>query len=350
MTSPRILVICGSMAFATILSVNIFFVTKEHNRELEIQSSRRLAEEISSIEGKAFEQWDTSANPIPCVKEDSPDTQGLFYIKVPKTSSSTLAKITTRIAARQMKRQGGQSGELCKIYDPMIHHNAYQLQCAKRNKSKSFLWTIIRHPSDRAISHFGMRVNFGQLKPTTEVFVESLGEKQIFDANVEMKFLSPFVKPSAIEESDYENVVQDILNEYNFIGTYERLYESLVVLTMLLDIDVTDVLFDYLPSKISRCGSLQKPSWVTPGMEDFLKAPFWQKREKGDYMLYDAIDKSLDLTIEKLGRENVQNKLEQYLKLLDIGTATGQTLMKNTGCGVPGLHPNQRRVISALCV
>ena len=186
-----------------------------------------------------------------------------------------------------------------------------------------------------------MRVKFGQVQPTTEKFTTLLGEKEIFDANCEMKFLSPFQDPETIKEGDYETIIRDILNEYNFIGTYERLYESLVVLSMLLDTDVSDVLFDFLPSKITRCGSLEKPDWVTEGMDQFLDSSFWRTREKGDYMLYDAIDKSLDLTIEQLGKENVEKKLEQYLKLLDIGTGTAQNILNKNGCGVPGLHPKQ---------
>lgn len=341
MTPQRQLVAGCVLAVVTILSVNFLFISKEHQHRLEADMSRRLTADITSIQGRPFEQWDISENPRPCVPENSPDTQGFFYIKVPKTSSSTLGKITTRIAGRIAKRQGKKEGEICKIYDPLRHHKAYELDCGKRDKSKSFLWSIVRHPSDRAISHFGMRVKFGQVNPTTEKFTQLLGEKEIFDANVEMKFLSPFVNPEGLNNENYESVVHDILTEYNFIGTYERLYESLVVLSMLLNIDVSDVLFDFQFSKITRCGSLKKPDWVTPGMDNLLDSPSWRNREKGDYMLYDAIDKSLDMTIEKLGRENVERKLEQYLKLLDIGTGTAQNILNKNGCGVPGLHPKQ---------
>ena len=40
----------------------------------------------------------------------------------------------------------------------------------------------------------------------------------------------------------------------------------------------------------------------------------------GDFLLYNAVNQSLDLTIEKLGRDNVDKKLQEYKKLLDIGT------------------------------
>lgn len=301
-----------------------------------VNNSRRLQEALVTPP-KAFDKWDRSISQFPCVPANSPDTEGFFYVKVPKTSSSTLGKITSRIAGREAKRR---RTEICKIYEPTVHHKAFELSVSKRDKSRSFLWSVIRHPSDRAVSHFGMRVKFGQMQPTDKKFIEIL-DKGVFDDNVQLRFLSPVIDPTKVVPDEFPFVVSDILNEYNFIGTYERLYESLVVLSMLADIDMTDVLFDFLPSKHTRCGSLQKPDWLTSGMEEYLNSESWRNREKGDYMLYDTIDKSLDMTIEKLGKKNVEEKLEKYLKLLDLGTGVAQKSLGRTGCGIPGLHPQQ---------
>ena len=126
MTSPRHLAISSLFAVLTILTLNILFLSNEHKRTLELNLNRKLTSEITSIPGQAFAPWDKSSTEFPCVPEDSPDTQGIFYVKVPKTSSSTLGKITTRIAGRIAKRQG-MDGEICKIYDPMVHHKVSSL-------------------------------------------------------------------------------------------------------------------------------------------------------------------------------------------------------------------------------
>ena len=185
-----------------------------------------------------------------------------------------------------------------------------------------------------------MRVKFGQMKPTDQAFKQLIST--VFDSNVELKFLSPFVDAGQIKEDAYPTIVQDILNEFNFIGIYERLHESLVVLSMILDIDITDVLFDFLPSTLSRCNNhREKPVWFTEGMESYLNSSIWRQREKGDYMFYDAVNESLDKTIDKLGRKNVENKLKVYNKILHIGTAAAFEILNRKGCGVPGLHWRQ---------
>merc|ERR1712157_591511 len=111
-----------------------------------------------------------------------------------------------------------------------------------------------------------------------EAFMNDLENNRGFVPNVQLGYL-------AVQENDvnnpesYPQVVQNILNEYNFIGTYERLYESLVVLSMIIGVDVSDVLFDYLPKTLSRCGSLEEPDWLTDGMKQFLESDRWRLRE-----------------------------------------------------------------------
>merc|ERR1712157_394111 len=69
--------------------------------------------------------------------------------------------------------------------------------------------------------------------------------------------------------------------------------------SMLIGVQPTDVLYDFIPSTYNRC---------------------------------------LDLTIEKLGKNNVQKKLDEYLKLLYIGTSFARDGRNKTGCGIMNLH------------
>merc|ERR1719410_2553805 len=64
-----------------------------------------LIKKEAKVISHSFEPWDRTKFPFPCVAEDSPETQGIFYVKVPKTSSTTLSKITIRIVGREAKRQ-----------------------------------------------------------------------------------------------------------------------------------------------------------------------------------------------------------------------------------------------------
>lgn len=299
--------------------------------------------------GRAFTPWDRSAGPFPCIIEDNnkqaeenkKSNEGIIYIKVPKTSSSTLARITTRIAAREARRAGYSNTTICKLaLDPMVHHKASELQLMQRDKMKSFLWTVIRDPSSRAVSHFGMRVRMGEVELSAESFMKDLETNRGFVPNVQLGYLA--LNENDVyksNKSNYPQVVAQIMNQYNFIGTYERLYESLVVLSMIIGADVNDVLFDYLPTTLSRCGSLEQPDWLTAEMQEFLKSDRWRQRELGDFTLYDAVNRSLDLTIEHLGRKNFEETMARFNKLLSIGTEVGKKLYgKDDGCGIPKLH------------
>ena len=64
--------------------------------------------------------------------------------------------------------------------------------------------------------------------------------------------------------------------------------------------------------------------------------------ENGDFALHDAVNRSLDLTIEKLGREKVQAKLDEYLKLIYVGTTVSYNVRNKPGCGIPSLHEKQQ--------
>merc|ERR1719410_1179087 len=281
----------------------------------------------------AFESWDQEKIPFPCVPESNSDNaKGIFYIKVPKASSSTLAHVTKRFAAKEARRQGFEEGSFCKTHDPMVHNSAFKLNCANRDKEKSFLWTVIRHPNDRAISHYGMKVSFKEIDTSDDQFVNMLRTNGAFTSDVQLKMLN--LKNSKNLKFEHTETIQKVLDEYNFIGIYERLHESLVVLQMLTDFHINDVLFSYKPLKNARCGSTEKPDWLSPNKESYLASEEWKVKNEGDFMLYDAVNKALDMTIEMLGPDKVQKKLQQYNHLLGIGTKLSSEQRGKQGCGV----------------
>ena len=76
----------------------------------------------------------------------------------------------------------------------------------------------------------------------------------------------------AIKDEEIAYHVQDILDEYDFVGIHERLHESLVAMSMLTGMNINDVIFNYRPIKNARCGSLEEPSWLNDGMRFYLKS------------------------------------------------------------------------------
>lgn len=308
----------------------------------ENRSIRRRLQVKNGVTPKAFEPWNREKNPFPCVSEDSPDTQGIFYIKVPKTSSSTMGHITQRIAGREARmRQQNLKLKVCKTYDPEVHNKASELNIGGRNKEKSFAWSVIRHPADRVISHHGMKVSHGKSNTREGTFIQAM-RSNTYGPNIELRFLAMKAIPDKLSDDEVNYYVQSVIDEYNFIGIYERLYESLVVLSMLIGVEPTDVLFDFLPSTNSRCGELTRPDWVTDRIDRFLSQGEWYEREKGDFALYDAINRSLDLTIERLGKDKVQAKLDEFLKLIYVGTSFVNNVRNKAGCGIPNLHEKQQ--------
>jgi len=338
-------VICVSiLAIVVSLSSVIYTIDRltgsatSTTRSLKIDNSRvfRNEEEImKQLNIKPYEIWDRSKQPFPCVPEDGPKNQGIFYIKVPKTSSSTLAHVTSRMAAKESERQGFPTDKMCKTHDPMIHASASDLNCGKRDKKKSFLWTVIRHPNDRAVSHYGMRLSFGQVIRNQKLFRENLLDNNSFKSNTQIAFMSTKkLKDYAILDEEVAIYVQDILDEYNFVGIYERLHESLVVMSMLNGMNINDVIFNYRPIKNARCGSLEEPTWLNDGMRTYLKSAEWARKQKGDFIMYNALNKKLDITIDELGPEKVKQKLADFEKLLYLGTDLSSRIRKKTGCGV----------------
>jgi hypothetical protein len=112
-----------------------------------------------------------------------------------------------------------------------------------------------------------------------------------------------------------------IFDAYNFVAVIERWDESMVVLKMLLDLEMEDIIS--FPSKSSggwsrdwqkgeACFHIPKQYTSAP-VQDYLGSNYTV--ENGDYLLYSTAERSLDLTIEALGRQQVEADLLTYRSL-----------------------------------
>lgn len=223
------------------------------------------------------------------------------------------------------------------------HGTATQLEYDQRDKTKSFLFSLIRDPTARTVSQFfHFEVTVGQTEPTDEAFIRYLkhpgmSTNYIRDLMTDSNLVPPVQRVlrqsnethDAIVtfpyEGNYTSIVQKILDEYDLIMVSERLDESLVVLKLLLGLTFDEIMylkparaagsFSNGPPKDRPCIYLI-PSFITPGVETFLETdPVWHQHKEGDELLYLAAVKSLERTIDSLGRQKVQDQVQTFHEL-----------------------------------
>jgi len=276
--------------------------------------------------------------------------QGIYYNKVPKSASSTLASINRRIALHWGYRLHGDPSK--EIILASHHEEAEAVACShnqahvlgagyyygSRVWDKSFLWASVRHPASRALSRvFFLMVSQRKRPAEDDLIISNLQTNNNPQAGTNTKGKGGFTLQymtmnRTMEEFRYwekshstvvkrpdelEQMVKRVIDQYDFIAVTERLDESLVALKMLLGLRLGDIL--YTSAKVAgayyhdgkRCIEM-KPTVKTPKIKEFLESDTWEARSYGDYLLYEAANLSLDMTIDKLGRDQVQETLKQY--------------------------------------
>lgn len=319
---------------------------------------------------KIYKKW---TEPFPCVPVDpqwksvqyqrSPATEGLLYVREMKTGSSTLAGVLLGIAHRKAKSIL-KSDIPCKMR--VDHSPARHMGYAHRDKKRSFLISLLRDPTKRAMSQFfHFQVGDNNVPPTDERFQRYLVNSAERMSNYYVRDLSMTTIEESLDDMDnYDEFVQTIINEYDFIGITERMDESLIVLKLLLDLDFGDILYMSAknagsftvagggPKKNARCIYIV-PSFTTPGMKEFFASDFWKDYIAADLALYKAANASLDKTIDSLGRHQVQEELAVFQRIKEqaqakcmsrtiyrcdatgryVGAKNASCLLWDVGCG-----------------
>eukprot|EP00984_Skeletonema_dohrnii_P026169 scaffold15472_cov138-Skeletonema_dohrnii-CCMP3373.AAC.2 len=274
---------------------------------------------------RAFPIWidsrravDSNSRPYGwCVSEDlasnDESPKGLLFVKSKKSGSSTGAGVTLRIRdglSRRLTHLNETAPDNC--FAHYNHATARELGFEKRDPSQSFLWSIVREPAQRTLSNYFYFSISRQNHTATEDGIMSV-LKSSKGQNYQSKYLD---LPSQNNEQSSSST-ERIINGYDFVAVSDRMEESLVVLAMLAQIPLTDVVV--FSSKIAggydggngrSCVKL-KNKWTTPKIDEYIHGDY-QKANKDDYLLYSAAQRSLDKTIDALGRHRV----EENVKLL----------------------------------
>ena len=266
--------------------------------------------------------------------------EGLLYVKTPKTGSSTVAGIVQRIARSEGKRLYHNDSAVCSFRaDHVIPRETF----AERDRNLSFMFSTIRHPSKRAISRvfytYVSQRNWSTsdasimkaLNKTSRHFgAISTGKGGHHMGYLSMKKIKPWSAWNAsnvtqvLSPRNVHKNVQHIVNSYDFLMISERMDESLVALQLLLGVESGDILA--LPAKVSgeyslggkkECIKLM-PSFTSPAIQTFLMSDEWYAKNYGDFLLYAAANRSLDLTIERLGRSRFDAAMSEYRRLMAL--------------------------------
>jgi hypothetical protein len=89
---------------------------------------------------------------------------------------------------------------------------------------------------------------------------------------------------------------------------------------MLMDLPLTDVLYlngakgngGFDDGQFKGTCTYIWPSFISPGMQEFFRTPEFQAMIRWDHVIHQAANRSLDLTIERPGREKVEENLRRF--------------------------------------
>ena len=263
----------------------------------------------------------------------------IVFIKVPKAASTTASSVALNIG-----RRGG-----CAV---RWRHVLASQQPAGDPK-KTFLFASVRDPGTRAISMLFFRyISKGRpraKKPEGESLIKLLrdsddehsGTVSEGQGGFTLRYLSLHrIEPHTawnstsptrvLSANQVVDNVRNVINSYDFLMVVERMNESLVAMALIMGIDIGDVLTT--SSKVSgssyhlvvrknvtdwRCVKIVK-SVVSPSVQKYLDSDEWRAQNYGDYLLHAAANKSLDLTIERLGRERFSRALAEFNRLRQL--------------------------------
>jgi hypothetical protein len=257
---------------------------------------------------------------------------GIYYIKVFKTASSTVSHI--------VKYFTNKHGQCEEHSNHAPAHTFSKLQHYQPNQPRSFLFTFIREPTKRAVSDFFYRkvtqnkeeINLSNFKNGCCRSKQKLNGQ----AGFQLAYISTEERlPEYIFwNSTYPDMVQNphmlldrvknVFDSYDFIGVSERLNESLVALSFILNLSLSEIAYvsyrqsgSYLEIQ-KKCVKIVKPH-LTMEVEEYLDTDEWKAVTAGDSLLHRTAMEALDRTIDNvIGRDLFKKRLSEYEVLLDL--------------------------------
>ena len=270
---------------------------------------------------------------FPCLHKSSNEMgSGFRYIKVFKTASSTVAHIVKYIARKH--------GSCQEFSNHAAAHTFPGLKNREPNQPKSFLFTFVREPTKRAVSDFFFsKVTHGKMEVNLKNFRKGCcrpNQTLNGQAGFQLAYISTQERlpeytfwnisyPTLIQKPlDLLQRVEGVFDSYDFIGVSDRLNESLLTLSFLLDLPLTDIAYiSYRQSGSyeeyqKKCVKIVEAK-LTADVEDYLQTDEWKAVIGGDKKLHMAANEALDNTIDNvIGRDIFEARLRDYVALTTL--------------------------------
>ncbi|KAI2503847.1 sulfotransferase family [Fragilaria crotonensis] len=264
---------------------------------------------------RAFPVWNRSAT-TPynwCHKEEGPRS-GILYVKVDKCASTTGSGVSIRIADTLGRRLMGTMNEHCFTRHSHGRASAGLQQYLFRDTDRSLLWTTIRQPAPRVMSaFFFFEVSRNGVNATEQNILDFVGRRKF------KTYMLDYVKLKNFTNREEE--IRHVIQNYDFIAVAERMPESLVVMSMILKVPLADLIVlsakaDEYDDGMTAKGCIKLTrAWRTPKVDEYLAGEFLQ--DNYDMIFYRAVNASLDLTIDALGRDLVTARVSDFYELVE---------------------------------
>jgi Galactose-3-O-sulfotransferase len=281
--------------------------------------------EWDNVQARAFSKW---LHPFPCFQairrwfapfaQYSVIDQGFVFLSPFKTGSTTSVGVHLRLAKRQARRH---NLNMCRV------RYRHRFACGMYDKAmvpdKTFTWTVIRDPTQRVISQFFYYLSEeNPIEPTDANFEDYLQRGTQRGSLIKNHYLGQLSRTCLRNQTvaDYGKSAQALFDDIQFIGITERMDESIVALSMILNVSLGDVLYlknnkaagDFSRHARRNICNYIIPSFVSPRMREYCASQEWQDMVYWDHLIYQVANRSLDLTIDALGRAEFNYKLERF--------------------------------------
>ena len=315
-----------------------------------------------TFDNKPFRQWCKPSRyenlEENTYNKDTKELEGLLYVKVPKTASSSIAGVVMRIHDLHH----------CDVIYEHTKNKGHDF--LNHSLSKSFLIASVRKPSSQILSYIqyfglvtkstsdnavmnalhGRRLKLKDGKGGYQFRWLSLKETEDIP-----KFMtsSPENRTILPQPEEVHRHVRELVNEYDFLIVAERLDESLTAMALITGLDIATVFiasskvagsfnlarFISNPRKQNLLNTCQRQFKlnVSDSIKSYLKEDVeWRLLNYADELLYKTANESLDRTIDKrIGRERFEKSLLVFRKMVERAREFCGVRM-GTGCSING--------------
>jgi hypothetical protein len=310
----------------------------------------------ANVSARAFTSWPYAFPCFPAIKTWFTDQaqytaidRGLVFLSPFKTGSTTSVGVHLRMAKRQARRR---NLTMCRVR----YRHKYACRMYDEDNlvpEELFTWTVLRDPTTRVVSQFFYYLSEESYdEPTDDNFQAYLATGMERGFLVRNHYVGQLSRTCMreIDPVTYTPYAQAFFRDINFVGITERMDESIVALSMILNVSLADVLYlknNKAAGDFSRHARRPKcnyilPSFVTPRMKEYFQSDAWQASVYWDHLVYTVANRSLDLTIDALGRETFARKLKRFQQAKQ--RAQGYCLPRVTlPCGPSGNFTGQKK-------